>query len=276
MIQMLRSFSSTTPLTARGVTFALSILLSPLLSAQTGLPWSSGFETSDLSEWNGYDTGTVQVTSEFVSTESHSVYVELSANSLNNNYLEHYFGDHSQIGLEPVEEVYLKFDSRFDSGYRWPSRQGHKIALLNITDESGQRRYQVYLYVDSGGRYVVDSSHIDSWTFYGLSQNVGTPATVRFDQWDTLKLYVRLNDPSQSNGIVRLWVNGALKMEYADRNLRGSTSFAMNKLILSSYTTNESGGSGIQRYDNWTLSETDPDTGENSVPSPPTNVQIIR
>lgn len=254
---------------------ALLAIAAPSAFGQTGLPWSSGFETGDLSEWNGYDTGTVQVADSESSEGSFSAYVDLQANTLNDNYLEHYFGDHQRIGLDPVEEVYLQFDSRFDAGYRFPERQGHKLALLNLTDESGARRYQVYVYVNGNGEYAVDNSHIDTWDFYGMGQNVGEPAQVRFDQWDRLKLYVRLDDPGMDNGVVRLWVNGELKLDYNDRNLRDDTQFAMNKLILSSYTTNQSGGSGRQRYDNWILSETDPGGGADlNPPSPPTNVRI--
>jgi hypothetical protein len=238
--------------------------------AVTGLPWSSGFETGDFSEWNGYKRGPTLTTSTANPAEgSYCATVQLSAGTLNNNYLEHYFGDHQRVSLDKVEELYLEFKSKFSSGYSWPERQSHKVALLNLTDGiTSDRRYQVYVYVNNSGRYVVDHSYIDSWRFFGLSQNVGDPAYVRFDQWDKIKLYVRLNTPGASDGIVKMWINDELKLDYTDVNIREDSSFGVNKLILSSYTSHQSGSNGTQWYDDWRLSETDIDSSV-APPSPP-------
>ncbi|HHJ13730.1 MAG TPA: hypothetical protein ENJ79_05040 [Gammaproteobacteria bacterium] len=249
---------------------AFLAFLPTLAAAATGLPWSSSFETGDTSEWNGFSRGNIQIIDGGASEGRYAARVDLVANTLNDNYLEHYFGDHRRTNLDKVEEVWLKFSSKFDPGYRWPSRQSHKIALLNLTDGvSSQRRYQVYVYVNPQGQYAIDHSDIGDWQFYGLSQNIGTPASVRFGQWDTLKLYVRLNTPGQADGIVRLWINDELKLDYTNLDLRETTDYGMNKLILSSYTSAQDGGSGRQWYDDWTLSETDPDAGTTAPPRPP-------
>lgn len=238
-------------------------------AAETGLPWTSSFETGDISEWNGFNSGVVQISTSNPADGNYSATVDLVANTLNGeNYLEHYFGDHRRTNLDKVEEVWLEFSSKFDAGYRWPDRQSHKIALINLTDgNSSQRTYQVYIYVTPAGQYAIDHTDIADWRFYGLSQNVGTPAAVRFDRWDELKLYTRLNTPGQSDGIIRLWINGELKLDHSGLNIRENTTDGMNKLILSSYTSAQSGGNGRQWYDNWSLTLTDPDAV--SPPNPP-------
>lgn len=253
-----------------GLIFTTLIALPCLSHAETGLPWSSSFENGNNSEWNGFTRGTVSYARQNPDDGTYAAYTTLVANTLNNNYLEHYFGDHVRIGLEKVEEVYLEFSSKFEQGYTFPERQGHKLALINLTDgNTTDRRYQVYIVVDGNNQYAITYSDIGDWTFRGLNQNVGTRETVRFDQWDRLKMYVRLNTPGSSDGIVRMWINGELKLDHSGLNLRENTDYGMNKLILSSYTAHESGSNGMQWYDHWILSETDPVAGDISPPSPP-------
>ena len=114
---------------------------------------------------------------------------------------------------------------------------------------------------------MVDHSYIDSWRFFGLSQNIGQPASVELDRWDELKLHVRLNDPGFANGIVRLWINGNLKLEYTDVNIRENTSYGMGRLILSSHNGGRTGGNGYIYHDSWSLTDTDPD--QVAPPNPP-------
>jgi hypothetical protein len=101
---------------------------------------------------------------------------------------------------------------------------------------------------------------------------------VRFGQWDALKLYVRLNDPGLANGVVRLWVNDELKISYTDVDIRRNTSYGMNKLIISTYTTGDGGSNGVQWHDDFLLSTTDPGSSGggatiNMAPNPPILLQ---
>lgn len=251
------------------LSYVILCLLPGFAFAQSGLPWHSGFETGDFSEWNGYANGDVSISSDNPAEGDYCANAPIVAGTVNDSYYEHYFGDHASTGLDRVDEIYLSFSSKFDEGYDWPQRSGHKLAILNITDgQSWSRRYQVYIFVDSNGNYSVDHSYIDSWQFMGLPQNIGSPTPVTFGEWERIKLHVRMNTPGVSDGVVRLWVNGELKVDYQSVNLREDTPYSINKLILSSYTTNESGGNGLQWYDDWTLAETDPDLS-NSTPNPP-------
>ncbi|MEW8628960.1 MAG: polysaccharide lyase [Candidatus Thiodiazotropha sp.] len=237
------------------------------------------FESGNFNSWD-YVTGGMSIVSSGCAVGSRCVRTSLTGGTFNNYYGDFLFGDHASVRGDKVEEVYLTLHSKFDVGYTWANRS-QKIALLNLTDGvSNDRRYQVYLYVTPDGYYAVDHSYIDTWDFFRLAQNQGAAAPVRFGQWDALKLYVRLNDPGLSNGVVRLWINDELKISYSDVNIRRNTNYGMNKLIISTYTTGDGGSNGVQWHDDFLLTTADPGstgggggTTINLAPNPPILLQ---
>jgi hypothetical protein len=50
------------------------------------------------------------------------------------------------------------------------------------------------------------------WNMY---QNVGTSYALQSDQWECIEFYIKLHD---TDGIVRMWINGELKCEYIDQH----------------------------------------------------------
>lgn len=262
-----------------GVVLGTLALWAGTASAQTpntGLPWTSTFDAGNTSEWNGGATSGLQIVTSGCLSGSCARGV-LTAGTTSSHYADQYFGDFYTINRAKVEEVWLRFSSKFDAGYGWADRS-HKMAIINLTDGAGARRYQVYVYVNPSGQYAADYSYIDTWQFFGLGQNRGTVLSPRFGQWDKIKLYSRLNTPGQSNGIVRMWVNDELKLEYTNLNIRQGTSYGFNKLILSSIATTTSRTDGVQYWDSWTLSTTDPDGGTPpppTAPAAPSNLRIV-
>lgn len=226
--------------------------------SNNGLPWTADFETGNLGEFNASITPLLSVSTTAPQSGLYAARAPLTAGTHSDNYADHLFGDFYNVGLDKVEELNLELYSKFDPGYVWPS-DSHKIAVFNLTDGNvSARRYQVMIMVNSRGEYLVDHTYMDTWQFFGLTQNRnGSVVTVREGQWDKLRMYVKLNDPDISNGIVRLWINDLLKVEYTDVNIRENTDFGMNKLIMSSYATDSSGSNGVQWYDNWSLSTPD-------------------
>lgn len=236
------------------IVFTLMIFSYSGVQAETGLPWSSDFETGDLSEWNGY--GSVGITSTDCQSGSYCARNPLVANTVNGPYREHFFGDHYTQNLEKVDDVYLEFHSKIDVGYELTGWGVHKLAIINITDGSGQRKYQVYIVIHPDGQYGIEHSYIDTWQFFGLNQNSGdSNAAIRLGQWDKIKMRVKLNTPNTNDGIVEMWVNDELIMSHNRLNLRQTTNYSLNKLIISSYTTGQNGSDGVQYWDNWKLYE---------------------
>ena len=259
----------------------LAILLVHLLAgpaAAQSVSWQATFDAGNFNEWNGGPHNTTGMTVTDSGCQSgRCVRAPLQAGTNSDNYADHHFGDHVNIRQPKVEEVWLRFWSKFESGYSWPNRS-QKMAIINLTDgQTLTRHYQVYIYVRPNGDYAVDHSDLDNWQFWGLFQNVGSPVQVRWNQWDKVKLYVRLNTPNAANGIVRLWINDVLKVEHTNVDIRAGSNYGLNKLNLSSYATQSSPTNGVQWWDNFMLSSTDPDGGTTlTAPDPPTNVRIVR
>jgi hypothetical protein len=215
------------------------------------------------------------VTTETATDGTHSVRSVNTAGQTTDNYKDYVFGDHARVGGTGVTEqngLWLQFDSRFDTGFVWGSNV-HKIAIINLENENSRRRYQIIINVwsETGAYFVEHLKWNADGSFNralpGMSQNVGTAVAARRGQWDRLKLFIKPNTPGQSNGIVRLWVNGVLKTEYTNCALREDTNYMPNKLIMSNYV-NATVTNGIQRWDNWYLGESDPDAGTVR-PNPP-------
>lgn len=231
----------------------------------TGLPFLENFEDQTWSKWAYSPAGNIQILGDPGCAEgSYCVRGVLTSGTHSDNYADFLFGDHVSVGRPDkvkVEDVWVKLRVKFSSGYVWPG-SSQKIAIFNLTDGvSLGRRYQVYIYVNALGRYVVDHSYIDTWQFFGLPQNIpagSAPVTARFDTWDELKLHARLNTPGQSNGVVELWINGVKKIEYTNVNIRQGTAYGINKFILSTYATPSSGSNGQQWFDDIQVTTTDP------------------
>jgi hypothetical protein len=257
-----------------------AVICAPLAGAATGLPFRSSFETGGFGEWQGGLDATLVVTNEQASDGTHSARATMTLGTTSDNYKEYRFGNHPTVGGQPLteaSELWLTFDSKFDTGFRWPAQSNlHKMVILNFEDENSRRRYQLLINVVASNQ-VYFLEHL-KWNadrsfnraINGLDQNRnGAPATVRVGQWDSFKLYVKLNTPGQANGIVRLWINGVLKVENTAVPLREDSSFTPNKLILSNYAV-DSTVDGRQRWDKFFLGETEPADQSTVRPRPPT------
>jgi len=245
----------------------LIVFLNTGISYAAGrLPFVSGFETGDFSEWNGGLDSSLIVSNIDSHSGSYAARSTMTLGSTTDNYKDFYFGDHPQVGGEPASgDLWLKFFIKFEPGFQFGDVNTHKIAIINFENEFGRRRYQIVLNVwTSTQRYFIENL---AWNpdgsfdrgISGMPQNMTNPSTVQFGIWDEIKLYIKTNTPGQANGIVRMWINGELKLEYTDRLLREDTNYNPNKLILSNYVTNTD-VSGVQWWDDFYLGETDPDS----------------
>jgi len=250
-----------------------------LLPTQAGaaarLPFTSGFETGDFSEWNGGRDASLSVTDTSSCSGNYSARAVMTQGTPTDNYKDFYFGDHNTVGGAPASGgLWLELCTKFSQDFQFGNDNLHKIAIINFTDSNAQRRYQIVLNIwVSTERFFIENL---SWNadgsfggaIAGHNQNVGTPVSLRRGQWDRVRLYIRPNTPGQSNGIIRMWVNGVLKAEYTNSRMRGDTSFNPNKLILSNYAP-ATQTSGSQYWDDFYLGETEPGA-QLAPPNPPT------
>jgi hypothetical protein len=256
--------------------FIFSFTLS--VNAADELPFSSSFETADFSEWDGGNQNTLTVTNQDASNGSYSARALHQTGSPNDNWKDHYFGDHPHIGGVPADdELWLSFDTKFDTNFSFGNTQNlQKIAIINFENQSWRRRYQLIINLSIADEtyFIENLSWNEDRSFDKLVnyyvQNVGSSTvSMRRGQWDNIKLYSKLNTPGQRNGILRLWVNGVLTIEVTDAYQREDTTFNPNKLILSNYTGTWTDITGYQWWDNFYIGETAPDAATQSPPSAP-------
>ncbi|MET0027705.1 MAG: heparin lyase I family protein [Candidatus Thiodiazotropha sp.] len=251
-------------------------------NAADELPFTSSFESADFSEWDGGNDSSLAVTNEDASDGQYSARARHQLGLSNDNWKDHYFGDHPRVnGVPADDELWLSFDSKFDTNFSFGNDQNlQKIAIVNFEDTNWRRRYQLIIniavpnesYVIENLSWNEDRSFDKTVNYY--TQNIGaTSATMRRGQWDNIKLYSKLNTPGQRNGILRLWVNGVMTIEVTDAYQREETSFNPNKLILSNYTGSRTDISGYQWWDNFYIGESAPVATTQFPPSPPILLQ---
>ena len=247
-------------------------------AAATKLPFRSSFESGTWDDWNGGPDTSLRIVSDDATDGRNSARAVMTAGTPTDNYKDFVFGNSNRVpgGVAVTEQqgVWMAFDAKFETGFRFgTSANLHKLAILNFEDENGRRRYQLIVNVRNSDRmYFVEhlkwnADRTFNRAIPGLDQHLGTPAYVRFGQWDKFKLFVKPNTPGVANGIVRLWINGELKVDRTNVAVREDTNYMPNKMILSNYAP-DSTTSGAQRWDNFYLGETDPG-GSTVRPNPP-------
>jgi hypothetical protein len=234
--------------------------------ATTALPFTSDFETGDLSEWDGGQSASLSVTSQGSYIGTHAARAVMTPGSTTDNYQDYYFGDHVVVGgTPPTNGIWLKFAFKFEADFNFGNASFHKIAIVNYEDSTPRRRFQIILNIQqSTGQFFLEHLKWNADRSFGgccpgLPQNVGIPVMPRISQWDIIKIYIRSNTPGQSDGIVRMWINNSLQTEYTDVAIRQDTTLFPNKLILSNYVTTTE-ADGAQLWDAFYLGDTDPDS----------------
>ena len=258
---------------------ALLAIASQVFAAPARLPFRSSFETGNFSEWPGGRTGQMSVTNEDAKDGTYSAKGIITAGTGADHYRDFYFGNHPQVRGEAVSVdrgVWLSFDTKFDNGFVFGTASPvHKIALINFDDENSRRRYQIILNVwVPTGEYFLEHLVWNADTSFnkaipGIDQNIAPTVLMRRGVWEHVKIFVKPNTQGQSNGVVRLWVNGVLKADHTDVPVRENTTFLPNKLIVGNWVT-DLGTNGVQRWDNIIMSDVDPDGVR---PNPPTQTR---
>ena len=240
---------------------ANSIAVNYTPAGGTLLPFTSGFETGDFSDFDGHTSEpNMSVVSSGCYAGTYCAKAILTNGTTSDNYLDYYFGD--KDGGTKVESIELTIWTKIDAGYSWPTN-GHKVAILNIYSPT-VKTYQVVIGMNSDGEFNVSTSDFADWLFFQQPANRNLPATpVTYGQWHKLKVIAVMNttggtlsdwDSSHTgNGILRFYVDDELDAEYTDMNFREATSYGFNHMNVSSNANPTSPSDGVQYFDSMDL-----------------------
>lgn len=258
--------------------------LSPLAAMAVILPFSDGFETGDFRSWTGGRLIGFSVSSVSAHTGRFAARGNSALGAGTDYYEEAVFGDHPRArGAPIVNGLYVKFSHKFDNDFNpGTAADTHKVILINFEDSNDRRREQVILNVfgttplgTNRGQYYIENIHWNQNGSFGsgqlFRQNRGQAVAYRPGQWDTIKIYVRPNTVGQSDGNVRVWINGDLKVEHTNISLR-QTAYNPNLVIIGYYAP-DTDIQGTRWWDDITISETDPDMGNDAAPSAPARLR---
>ena len=173
-----------------------------------------------------------------------------------------------------VEEAYLEYRVKFDSNFVWAS--GGKLPGLGGSTEGKTSETVGRGKIPSGGKYDEtgtgfsarfmwrrNRSHSDPpylilYSYFAKKQDGsdrkngnfgdgyrvfsgeevnGKPVGLKSNTWYKIKQYIKLNTPGQSNGIVKIWINGSLKFNNSRMNIRksGKSDLKINALVMNTY-----------------------------------------
>jgi hypothetical protein len=99
------------------------------------------------------------------------------------------------------------------------------------------------------------------------------------NQWYTIRYYVRVNTPGQSNGVLRGWIDGEQVMEKTGLRFDDTGDFQIERVWMDVYH----GGKVVAPqdlhlfFDNIVVSQEPPGSGNNnssSVPNPPLQLSV--
>lgn len=264
---------------------AIALFAIPCLPAlAVTLPFTDGFEAGNFSAWNGGRTNGFSVSATSAHTGRYAAGGTSSLGIGTDYYQEAYFGDHPRASGAPVANgLYVKFSHKFDSDFNLgTAADSHKVLLINFEDSNDLRREQIILNVfgttpigTNRGHYMIENIHWNVDRSFGsgqlFRQNRGTAVAYRPGEWDTIKIYIRPNTVGQTDGTVRVWINGEIKIEHTNISMR-QTAYNPNLVIIGYYAP-DTDIQGTRRWDDITVSESDPDSNDTVAPSAPTRLR---
>ena len=115
----------------------------------------------------------------------------------------------------PVSSMFTRFATRQSVGFQTGSNGATK--MVRFKDDVG---YPVVMVSYVWGRYAISvEGPYDHNGSYVLYSSIVPSQT----SWDQVEMEWTLNTPGQANGLVRLWVNGVLRIENMNRQYIGPT-----------------------------------------------------
>jgi hypothetical protein len=116
-----------------------------------------------------------------------------------------------------VSHIFARFAFRKSSGFQFASNGITK--MVRFKDDSG---YPLTWVVVRYGQYAIlmENPYDAPSCAYALMSGIAPSST----SWDQIEVEMQYNTPGQSNGLMRMWVNGSLRIEQLNKAYIGPTS----------------------------------------------------
>ena len=179
-----------------------------------------------------------------------------------------------------VPHIFARFAFRTSSGFQLGSNGITK--MVRFKDDFG---YPMVWLLNRYGQYtVVVEGPYDRAGGYTLASGV-TPSQT---SWDQIEFEYQLNTPGQSNGFLRLWINGVLRIEQFGKQYIGPTPTSIgphgllnpSTVLIRSAQIYIQAGLGSLYYDRFAVGDTriglttSPTSSDTASPSTPTGIQV--
>ena len=294
------------------IAFAVGTLLVEAQTQVTGVFFTEGWESgSKAGSFNSNGFGDLVGSSQFLVQNAvraggqwalqHRLTAGMNGDSV--NYATQHFGDAPATPVwasgsgQHFYDLYVQYKVYYSPGFRFDTN--YKQFEIGTQDNFDQTAVccnpwvanYTTIYVSSGGAQLVEGNNKGTSTpqWIGYAQNQGGYSssnrfTLTSGRWYTIEVRRRLNDANVSNGILQMWVDGTLIMDYRNVLFRvprngsfgANFTYGTNWVMISDYALQGVSQNQSIYYDDVKLSTTYIGTGgTGTAPAAPTNLRIV-
>lgn len=243
--------------------------------------WTSGV-SSNLNTVEANDI-TEATQNKFVSFQGKGLKMNMQSNTNTGLSLSWNFA--TELGYEP-EEIYMRYYVRHSGSWKTCTQDGGKMPGISGTygragwggrpsdgsadsGWSSRGSYSKAIPIDDTlnplfgyvgiGNYVYHAEMVNEGLQYGnvwkWDRNLN--GYLKMDKWYCVESYVKLNTPTQKDGVIKGWVNGRLAFEKQGLNFRNVDSLKIEKIWMNVYHGGKTPtvGDCISYFDNIVISD---------------------
>jgi len=119
--------------------------------------------------------------------------------------------------------IYHRWYQKWSPGFIW-SGVATKMVFISPSPGSKSPGFSPVVLWGNGQLAVVAVVVAEAnWDNVNLYQNVGTPVVFKGGGWYCVEVMVRLNTPGKADAEIKAWIDGQLKISYANREFRGTS-----------------------------------------------------
>ena len=184
-----------------------------------GTEWDDDFET-DFTAWGHPGVTSLAVGGGgalSISTEQ----AKTGTKSLKIDYPDSVDGRFMDRSVVPSTDIWTRFYLRATPGFVWSAVTTKILALNSFSTPTDEPTF--WFVTLFGGNTVgfVAEANKDNSGGVNLFQNQGVDIGVSETAWQCYEANIKYNTPGQTNGTIRMWVDGVLRLEYLNREIVG-------------------------------------------------------